>query len=58
MLNVVYFVGRNARNFEDCGSSVVELEVFMFNPYVWMAAHNTLLFSNSSEFLDFCSSSP
>jgi hypothetical protein len=42
-------------NFEDRGTSVAELKKIIFNAlYVWIAAHNSLIFSSFSNFLNHC----
>jgi hypothetical protein len=44
---------RNARNFEDIETSVVELKMIMFRAlYTWIAPHHSLLFSSFSDFLE------
>lgn len=46
-----------ARSFEDGDTSVVELKKLIFNSlYTWIATHNSLIFSSSSDFMNFYSS--
>jgi hypothetical protein len=56
MLNVVYLERENARSFEDCERSVLELKTIMLISLNVLAAavHNSPHFSNFLKFMDLC----
>jgi hypothetical protein len=50
------WIERNARSFEDRETVLLELKKMMLlSLYTWRVAWNSLLLSNFSEFLEFCS---